>query len=1042
MLFCHKNYTLNSVTFQIYNASAGSGKTYTLVKEYMKILLGDEQVHRFKQVLAVTFTNKAVYEMKERVIAHLMAFSEEGVQERPPDMLLALAYELNVSVETLHQRAKKVLKYLLHNYAFFDIVTIDKFNHRIIRTFAHDLKLPSNFEVELDTGLLLEETVERLIYKAGTDELLTRALVDFALEKADEDKSWDIAFDLKKIAGLLLEENHYGHVEALKGKTLQDFTGLKQLLRTMIKTREKAIKAGAESVLKLIEANGLEASDFLRGMLPNHFKKMAALQFNGLYNNKLEENLSEGKLYAKTLPEEKATLIDELLPELSAAYQRLKKAVFQVKFLQNFYKNIVPLSLLNAIRNELESLKAEQNVVMISEFNRIISETIAHQPAPFIYERLGEKYRHYFIDEFQDTSGMQWENLQPLISNALESETLSGERGTLCLVGDAKQAIYRWRGGRPEQFIDLYREHNPFQVEKEVRDLPQNWRSFSKVVDFNNRFFNHIAAFLTHPDYRDLYRNKSFQEANDKEGGLVTLSFTDKEEGDESYCRQALQYIREAVAQGFAYNDICILTRRRSEGVQIAGYLLEQGIKIVSSETLLLKNNPGISFLIHLILCILHPHHKNYRLRVLHFLAEKLQAAEKHDFLERYIKDVEGLWSRYNFEEAAFLQLPFFDAVEYAIDAFELVGASDAYLQYFLDEVMDFEVREGGGPGDFIAWWEKKKDTLSIVAPQVPDAVQIMTIHKAKGLEFPVVIYPFANTGIYREQFPKLWFPVEEAEYGIPHALLNKNKDLCRMGEEAATLYDSFQSKLELDQFNILYVALTRAVERLYIITKKDLNLKREGKPEYFSGLFIDYLKSEGLWDDTRSVYTFGKPAPASSVKMLPTRLETIPFLSTPLAKERLKAVTRAGALWGASETASQEHLYRYVLSEITYASDLDRALKAASEAGLLPEREIEAFRNTLEAIINHPLLQPYYASPCIIYNERDIYTRTGEVVQPDRLAIHKNKVTIILYETGVSNPEMPLQFRKYDDIMAEMKLRVENKFLVRINDTVEVTAF
>ncbi|MCB0375247.1 MAG: UvrD-helicase domain-containing protein, partial [Sinomicrobium sp.] len=601
---------MNSTQFHIYNASAGSGKTYTLVKEYLKILFSDDLVHHFKQMLAVTFTNKAVYEMKERILTSLSAFSEDDAVVRPPDMLAALAGELEVSVETLQRRARNVLKHILHNYAFFDIVTIDKFNHRIIRAFAYDLKLPSNFEVALDTVPLLEEAVDNLIYKAGEDTLLTKALVDFAVEKADDDKSWDIAIDLREIAQLLLEENHYEHVEQLRERTLNDFLALGRRLKSTIKKQESAIKAGAESVLELLEANGLEASDFSRGTLPNHFKKMAVLDFNGLYANKLAENLAEAAVYPKTLPEDKAFAIDALLPELSKAYHRLKKAVFNVKFLRNFYKNIVPLSLLNAVRNELEALKEERNMVLISEFNSIISKAIANQPAPFIYERLGEKYRHYFIDEFQDTSQMQWDNLKPLIGNALESETLAGQRGTLYIVGDAKQAIYRWRGGKPEQFIDLYRCQNPFQVEKAVTVLPKNRRSFSEIVAFNNGFFSHISEFLTHPGYRDLYKNRSFQETGDKMGGMVSLSFIAKDDGDAAYCGEVLRYIRQAVAQGFAYNDICVLTRKRSEGVTVADYLLEQGVKIVSSETLLLKNNPKVDFLINLLLCLLYPHDK------------------------------------------------------------------------------------------------------------------------------------------------------------------------------------------------------------------------------------------------------------------------------------------------------------------------------------------------------------------------------------------------------------------------------------------------
>ncbi len=1033
---------MSSTSFQVYNASAGSGKTHTLVKEYLTILLTDDVLHPFKHILAVTFTNKAVHEMKERILLHLNAFSEETVLQDPSPMFTALCDALHIDADTLRKRARKVLKHILHNYAFFDVVTIDTFNHRILKTFAYDLRLPSNFEVALDTGLLLEEAVDNLIYKAGEDELLTKTLVDFAVEKADDDKSWDIALDLKKTAQLLLEEAHYEHLEQLKGKSLHDFRKLNTDLRAEIRKEEAKLRAGAEAVLHQIEAQQLETSDFLRGTLPNHFKKIAAGELSRLYDNKLGENLAEGKVYTKSLSAAKAERIDALLPELTVAYHQLKKAVFHLKFLQNFYRNTVPLSLLNSIKNELETIKEEQNLVLISEFNSIISKTIAKQPAPFIYERLGEKYRHYFIDEFQDTSRMQWENLKPLIGNALESETLYGKRGTLCVVGDAKQAIYRWRGGKPEQFMNLYRDHNPFYVEKEVISLPRNYRSFDAVVNFNNEFFKHIASLFTHPDHFDLYHNKSAQETNAKKGGAVTLAFMDKETAnEEGYCEQVLNYIQQATAQGFSYSDICILTRKRKEGVQVARYLSEQGIRIVSSETLLLKNSPKINFLIHVIRFSLHPNNKEYRMQLLHFLAENKNVGEKHDFFVSFLDDFDALLKNYGFDTATFLQLPFFDAVEYAINAFDIADASDAYLQFFLDEVMDFITRNNGGLSGFLEYWEKKKDTLSITAPKSPDAVQIMTIHKAKGLEFPVVIYPFANTNIYDERNPKLWLPVDENTYGIPNALLNKNKDLRELSDDVAGTYDTLQSKLELDQFNILYVVLTRAVERLYIITKKDVNNKGEEKLNYFSGLFIHYLKEKSLWNAEETEYVFGETEKKSVAKKTEIYTTTIPFLSRPVVKNRFAIVARAGALWDTSKAAATEkgRLIRYLLSKMRYASDVDEVVETAFHEGTLTLQQKKEYRNRLNSVIQHKMLSDYYTSAYTIYNEREIYSRSGVVIQPDRIAIKNDKAIIIMYKTGVFTTDDATQLQRNAGILEEMELTVTGKLLVVINDTVEV---
>jgi len=472
---------LNNLPFKIFNASAGSGKTFTLVKEYLKIVLSTNSPESFKRVLAITFTNKAVNEMKERIIENLEAFSNPSIITNPNSIFLLIQEELNITKEILVQRASKTLKYILHNYAFFDVATIDKFNHRLLRIFAHDLKLPMNFEVALDTELLLDEAIDQLIFKAGSDEKLTQMLIDFALEKADDDKSWDIALDLKKVGLLLLNENHAKQLSQLKERSLEDFSKLNDVLRKEVKKQEDVLQKAAKEVLDLIGINELEFNDFTRGTLPKHFEKITSGNFDKLYENKLYENLKEGKVYTKSLSLDKATKIDALIPTLLQSYLSLKKGVYYLKFLQNFYKNNIPLSLLNAIQAELETIKTDQNLLLISEFNSIISNVIANEPAPFIYERLGEKYKHYFIDEFQDTSEMQWNNLIPLISNALDGETLTGKRGSLLIVGDAKQAIYRWRGGKAEQFISLYGDLNPFQIEKEdkiSKILPTNYRSF------------------------------------------------------------------------------------------------------------------------------------------------------------------------------------------------------------------------------------------------------------------------------------------------------------------------------------------------------------------------------------------------------------------------------------------------------------------------------------------------------------------------------------------------------------------------------------
>ena len=606
--------------FSIYNASAGSGKTYTLVQDYLKILFTSNSLLTFRTILALTFTNKAVGEMKERIIETLKAFSDESILNTSNSMFETISKDLNLEPKVLHERSKILLHTMVHNYAAFDISTIDKFNHKLIRTFAHDLKLPVNFEVELDTKTILGKAVDKLIDKAGTDNELTKVLIDFAIEKTDDDKSWDISYDFNTIAVLLINENEIPYIDQLKDKTLQDFKALKANLQKQYKTVFEQIIEVAKTILELISQSQLEHNDFSSSYLPKHFIKLADGNFNVSFTPKWQIDLLEGlPIYPKKVSEDVGETIESIRQQLTDAFLKTKKAVFQIKFLKNALNNITPLSVLGAIKNTLDELKLEDNLLLISEFNAIINKEIRQQPTPFIYERIGEKFKHYFIDEFQDTSVLQWENLIPLVDNAISGENLKGNTGTAMLVGDAKQAIYRWRGGRAEQFIDLYSDGNPFHVDKTVKNLPSNYRSYKSIVEFNNTFFNHISEFaFSNPQHQHIYEN-AHQELIFENEGYVDLSFLkiDNEDKNELHCEAVLSNIEKAQENGFSLKDICIIVRRKKEGVAIAEYLSSKHYSIISSETLMLQNSPEVKFIVNILTLAIQPKNDEVKIDVL-----------------------------------------------------------------------------------------------------------------------------------------------------------------------------------------------------------------------------------------------------------------------------------------------------------------------------------------------------------------------------------------------------------------------------------------
>ena len=475
-------------SFSIYDASAGSGKTYALVKEYLKIILVANKNDAYRNILAITFTNKAVHEMKSRIVGNLSEFAKDEPSEKAQDLMQDLAKETELSIIQIKTKSQQIIKHIIHNYAAFDISTIDKFTHKVIRAFAHDLGLPMTFEVTLDTENLLVEAVDAIIAQAGEDETLTKLLIDFTMEKTDDDKSWDISREILETGRLVLNENNRNEITHFQDKTIAEFVEIKNKLAEACKVLEKENTAFAESALLLIEKNGIDLKSFSRGTFPNHLQSIEEGKFNP--KNKMFHEFEDITIN-KTAKDR--AIIENIIPELLQILDTVYKNFEKRDFYKAFLKNITPLSLLNTVSNELAKIQEEQNVLSISEFNAIIHREIQNQPAPFIYERLGERYRHFFIDEFQDTSEMQWQNLIPLIDNATSSE-IDGEKGTLMIVGDPKQSIYRWRGGKAEQFIELSKDQNPFNnPEKVLEHLDKNYRSLFANNRIQQRLFSIVV---------------------------------------------------------------------------------------------------------------------------------------------------------------------------------------------------------------------------------------------------------------------------------------------------------------------------------------------------------------------------------------------------------------------------------------------------------------------------------------------------------------------------------------------------------------------
>lgn len=1033
---------LSTSTFTVYNASAGSGKTYTLVKEYLKILLSTPDPFEFQHILAVTFTNKAAHEMKERVLNSLKQFALNEQNE----MFYSIREELDLDELILRRRSQRAIHAILQNYTAFSITTIDSFVYKIIKSFAFDLGLSQNFEVEMDSEELLKESIDLLISKIGVDQELTHTLVHYARDKSNEDKSWDISKDLFESSKMLLKEDDIKRLKKIENKTLEDFEVFRKKLNAENSRITNDIERLGKKGIERIETLGLKPSNFYKSYFPNLLEKFT------LFKNDKEKKLSFSKSlndifegsklpYAQSLSSDKKNLIDSSFTFFQEVYYSAKGEYEKFRFNRLLLRNVIPVATIKLIYEELQEVKEQNNIQLNAEFDHILSNSIQDQPAPFIYERIGQKFRHYFIDEMQDTSEMQWNNFLPLLHNALAQEGTS-----LMLVGDGKQSIYRWRGGKAEQFIDLGNESKSqfiLPIEKKVKTLRTNYRSYSEVIHFNNRFFSFTSNYLQNSEYRELFEQTASQEtAPSKEGGYVSLHFVAKDPDEKKNLNYALRVldIIDLVQGEFHLGEICIIVRKREEGVTIAEVLTEKGIPIVSSETLLLKNSKEVSFLINLLEYSFQPTDEN-KFQILYFLYHHLSLdVNIHEFLSQSF-DQKAFFSQFGleFNLEIFSQLSLYEKTEYAISVFKLAEDSDAYIQFFLDEVLKWQQKEMSIQ-EVLEYWSLKKDKLSIVSPKEGNAVQIMTIHKSKGLEFPVVIYA-GDVDVYYDR-NHLW--LSKPYDNFDDFILPKNKELSTLNSHTESLYHERQQQLELDAINLLYVTLTRAQEQLYVVTDDSKNSKKDNL-KYFSQYFKAFLEKEGLYTEQQSIYNFGDAKRKSKTEIKRTGHKYQKNLPSNFRSDHnIEILSNASKLWGTQQKKAQEYGQQFheVLSKIQLPEDVDLVLNREFQKGSFSKAQLHSLRKIILEIVSHPRLKKYFSQNVESFNERVLIDTNGQLLIPDKLIFSKDEVVILDYKTGEPNDEHRQQLFRYERVLKSMGFTQIKKVLVYVSDSIQILEF
>lgn len=875
---------LTHATLSVYEASAGAGKTHALVKEYLAFALASEDSYTFKNLLAITFTNKAAGEIRARILESLRELSEPTMAPYHP-FFKDFLKEFDCSPIQLTLKAAAVLKSLLHTFSDFSVGTIDKFTHKIVRSFAEDLSLARNFELEMDSHFLLQEAIDRLLSRMSPDCPITIFLVEFSFESLQQGIIWDPSVTLLENALLLLKEQSILPLQKLKRHELTDFIRLKKHLTYKAEFFEKSLTRQAKNALGFLKEKNILLHSFYHSDWPNALKKLIEGRYvTSPFGKRLKESMLLERLYSKSCKDlSQKQLLDKYAQEIFKDYASLlnfyEKGFSEYLSARIFLKNISALALLYEIDKELSVLKKEKNLVLIEELNLHIDQWIKRESIPYMYERLGERYTHYFIDEFQDTSSMQWKNFKPLIENALS------ENGTAMVVGDVKQSIYRWRGANPEQFLFLCQEHQePYR--KKVYSLKKNFRSLKNIIHFNNELYSGAAELLSETLYQEIYR-QSIQESGEKDGGYVELNFISPADNNAYYattCDEIQGRIEDLLLQGYEYRDICLLVRKKKQCTFLAESLMACQWPVFSSESLLLKNAWTVKVILGYLQVLSRPEDSSLRidwsLLLLRYGLLKPQG-DSHLFLQIVtILSFEDF-----FKELNKAGLCFQGHLGYGYSLYELceeviriarldVSEGAAPLHFFLDVVYRAMGRGLFTLSEFLEWWNQRKDKERVIFPESLNAISIMTIHQAKGLQFPVVLLPFADWKALEEKKGGLWLEVDPNEYegfGILYA--NTNPSMKSFKGTLKQAYETYLSQVQLDHLNLLYVATTRAVEQLFIFSRQS-NSQSPSVAFYLE----HYLKTKSSWEPSKEIYKIG-----SSVRCSEKRSSTINQESLPL---------------------------------------------------------------------------------------------------------------------------------------------------------------
>ncbi|MBK7114166.1 MAG: UvrD-helicase domain-containing protein [Flavobacteriales bacterium] len=1017
--------------FVVLHSSAGAGKTHALVKNYLGHCLRSSDPSAYGHVLALTFTNKAAAEMKERVIGYLELLAHGEVSDaRMVDVLEHLQREANVDPTVVKERASAVLRHMLHNWSDVAISTIDAFTQRVVRPFSRDLRLEYDLRMTTEQTYYREQAVERLIGATGSDDRITALLSQTCLQLLHEERSWNPTKPLLDLSYELLKESSIEPLQRLRAYSVDELTSLTQRLnQSNAKFRHRVNELGAQA-LELFAMNGLAEGDVAHGKsgILGYFRRLA--QFDSIWDPpgvQALKPLESGKWHSgKATPSAIAALdsIADRLTDLFHQAEQLRTTDLRDHLIRkSVVRELLPAFALHELDAKLEALKQEDGVAFFSDLTRRVAEVVKDEPVPFIYERMGVRYRHFLIDEFQDTSLMQWKALLPLIDNALATG------GSALLVGDAKQAIYRWRNGEVRLFVELPmifgRSPNDL-VEKSREDtlkrnhvkgerLAHNRRSAKHIIAFNNALFADLAKVLPE-SLRKVY-DQHDQRTSHSEEGLVSV--VQAEPGlrgaafQEAALAHALGSLQAALDAGFEPNDVAVLVRSKRFGRAVAAHFLAHGHAVVSPDGLQLAADPVIQLLIEL----------------LRFLrdGEGITAARVIQ-LQSIVADLHGAptgetttpftpsdtlphpthllrtWFKEHGDPK--LRTTITSLVSELARAHAIEPAADAAVLTLLDEIHSWSTDHGPDIGGFLEHWERSGGERSTAAPDHARAVHVMTVHKSKGLQFPVVIVPQASMSGGPSHGELFWIDPRSAIPELDVALIRESK-VARAAELPELVEE--EGLRTLDALNLLYVAFTRAERRLYALVPDEKDVVTKAL-----AAFVASHEALAVTPDNE------EPPPQRRSQDAPIALRGVAGLGASPATIRLEAEQDWDPMDPNTHRAFGTTIHT-ALEETRVPADLEVALLRAVQRGELASSQVAPLLARLFPMLHSDALAPWFAPHLDVRAESTLIDKDGHSLRPDRLVFDGECVRVLEFKTGKHASAHEDQVRRYLHLLREL---------------------